>query len=180
MTDPAAMFDLCVMTNAKQWTSNVLPARVHPMMIKHLPSIDGVLNTLIIILWYIQLSSANFLSQYFIANSKLLGMLGIQLAIQCSAVWQWLLGQVQQVPISAPSCSTNDYTGFIFQEDKDLLLLEVSQVFECVHVEGSDKLDELFLQASQSYESRETGLFTSSPGSSNGAITSSSHVSTIF
>ena len=55
--------------------------------------------------------------------------------------------------IAAPSGSTNDYAGFIVEEDIDSLLLEASQVFERVNGEGSDELDELFLQASQSYES---------------------------
>ena len=58
-----------------------------------------------------------------------------------------LLGQVLQVPVSAPSGSANDYAGFIVEEDIDSLLLKASQVFECVNVEGSDELDELFLQA---------------------------------
>ena len=41
--------------------------------------------------------------------------------------WKELLGHVPQVPVSAPSGSTNDYTGFIIKEDIDLLLLEASQ-----------------------------------------------------
>ena len=70
--------------------------------------------------------------------------------------WEELLGEVPQVPISkpisAPSGSANNYAGFIIEEDIDSLLIEASNVFEHVNVEGSDKLDELFLQASQSYD----------------------------
>ena len=70
--------------------------------------------------------------------------------------WGELLGQVPQVPpVSVPSGSANDYAGFIVEEDIDLLLFKASQVFELVNVEGSDKLDELFLQASQSYDSKQ-------------------------
>ena len=35
--------------------------------------------------------------------------------------WEELLGEVPQVPISAPSGSANDYAGFIIQEDLDSL-----------------------------------------------------------
>ena len=35
-----------------------------------------------------------------------------------------LLGEVPQVPVSAPSGSANDYAGFIVQEDLDSLLLK--------------------------------------------------------
>ena len=72
--------------------------------------------------------------------------------------WEELLGEVPQVPVSAPSGSANDYAGFIVQEDLDSLLLEASQVFKHVNVEGSDKLDKLFLQASQITSSPNTGL----------------------
>ena len=67
--------------------------------------------------------------------------------------WEELLGQVPQLPVSAPSGSANNYAGFIVEEDIDSLLLKASQVFECVNVEESDELDELLLQASQSYKS---------------------------
>ena len=70
-----------------------------------------------------------------------------------------LLGEVPQVPVSAPSGSANDYAGFIVQEDLDSLLLKASQVFKRVNVEGSDKLEELFLQASQITSSPNTGLW---------------------
>ena len=39
--------------------------------------------------------------------------------------WEELLGEVPQVPISAPSGSANDYAGSIVQEDLDSLLLEL-------------------------------------------------------
>ena len=66
-----------------------------------------------------------------------------------------MLGKVPQVSaISAPSGSANDYAGFIIQEGIDSLLLEASQVFERVNVKSSDEHDKLFLQASQSYDSK--------------------------
>ena len=90
---------------------------------------------------------------------------------QFHIVWEELLGQVPQVPVSAPSGSPNDYAGFIVEEDIDSLLLEASQVFERVNVEGSDELDELFLQASQSYESEHCVV----SGMPNVPVTRSSH-----
>ena len=46
---------------------------------------------------------------------------------QCGIGWKELLGHVPQVLVSAPSCSANDYAGFIVEEDIDSLLLEASQ-----------------------------------------------------
>ena len=54
--------------------------------------------------------------------------------------WEELLGQVPQLPVSAPSGSANNYAGFIVEEDIDSLLLKASQVFECVNVEEGDEL----------------------------------------
>ena len=47
--------------------------------------------------------------------------------LQFGIGWKELLGHVPQVPVSAPSSSANDYTGFIVEEDIDLWLLEASQ-----------------------------------------------------
>ena len=77
---------------------------------------------------------------------------------QLDISWEELLGEAPLVQVLAPSGSANDYPGLLVQEDIDSLLLKASQVFERVNVEGSDELDELSLQASQSHSRRNLSL----------------------
>ena len=65
--------------------------------------------------------------------------------------WEELLGQVLQVPVSAPSGSANDYTGFIVKEGIDSLLLKAYQMFEHVNVEVTN-FTSCFSKHLKSYE----------------------------